>query len=100
LTSEAKALMWDAAKPVGITVVALALGVMLAPDAIRPIKVTIAWDKNADAITEVWASTNLVTWYLKSNVVGSVATFPADLAQEFYKVRNSNQFGVSDWARK
>ncbi len=71
-----------------------------------PRKITLLWD-NAPATpgsftTEVWASTNLTTWTLRTNVAGTNAvTLFATNRQEFFKVRNRGTNGLfSDWSRK
>ena len=84
-------------------VLAISVGVMLVPSPPAPRKISIAWDKNDTnpaTVTEVWTTTNLSLWTLKTNVAGSNVTLLADKPQEFFKIRN-NLFGqVSDWARK
>ena len=69
---------------------------------------TLTWDKNEpdpNVTTEVWASTNLTTWTLRTNVAGTNrVTLPRDKQAEFFKIRNRLQIGTnaifSDWARK
>lgn len=69
-----------------------------------PRAVTLVWTVNETApgvVTEVWSSTNLTTWTLRTNVVGTNrVTLPADQPQEFFKVRNRLGSQVSDWSRK
>lgn len=92
-------------KSVGLTVAiigaVLTLGVITLPPPVPPKTITLAWDKNtAEAITEVWSTTNLVDWELRTNVTGSNVTLAADKPQEFFKVRNRVGNQVSDWSRK
>lgn len=69
---------------------------------------TLIWDKNdtdPNTTTEVWASTNLTTWTLRTNVSGTNrVTLSRDKQAEFFKIRNKLQIGTnavfSDWARK
>lgn len=54
--------------------------------------------------TEVWASTNLATWQLKTNIAGNAVAFPATMRGEFYKIRCGYSVGnlmlFTDWARR
>lgn len=104
----------DAKNALAITATLAALvtgGVFLSDSLVNPAPpktVTLEWDKNdtdPNTTTEVWSSTNLVTWSLRTNVAGTNrVTLPADKAAEFFKVRNRLQIGTnaifSDWARK
>ena len=69
-------------------------------------RITLAWDNPPETpgsfTTEVWASTNLVTWQLKTNVSGTNhVTLAATNRQEFFKIRTRGTNGmVSDWSRK
>ena len=71
-----------------------------------PRAITLLWDNTTDApgsfTTEVWASTNLIAWQLKTNVNGTNrVTLTADKAREFFKIRNKGTNGLSsDWSRK
>ena len=71
-----------------------------------PRTVTLIWDDTSNPrgsfATEVWASTNLTTWTLKTNIAGTNrVTLPADKAREFFKIRNRGTNGLfSDWSRK
>ncbi len=70
--------------------------------------VTLLWDTGDTSpgiVTEVWASTDLTNWTLRTNVAGTNrVTLPRDKPQEFFKIRNrldSTTNGIfSDWARK
>jgi hypothetical protein len=71
-----------------------------------PRAVTFLWD-NTDNVRgsftkEVWSSTNLTAWQLKTNLTGTNrVTLPADKAREFFKIRNKGTNGLSsDWSRK
>ena len=86
---------------VGVVAAVLTIGVITLPPPVPPKTITLAWDKNtAEAITEVWSTTNLVDWELRTNVTGSNVTLAADKPQEFFKVRNRVGNQVSDWSRK
>lgn len=65
--------------------------------------ITLQWvkaDPDPDTITEVWSSTNLHNWTLRTNVAGTnTVTLPRDKPQEFFKIRNRLGDLVSDWAR-
>jgi hypothetical protein len=68
-------------------------------------KIRLTWDNTTDApgtySTEVWASTNLVTWTLKTNVWTNTVTLYATNRAEFFKIRNKGTNGLtSDWSRK
>lgn len=71
-----------------------------------PPVIRLEWDNPAEVpgsfTTEVWSSTNLTTWTLKTNIAGTNrVTLPADKPREFFKVRSKGTNGlVSDWARK
>lgn len=68
--------------------------------------ITLIWDDTSNPrgsfTTEVWASTNLSTWTLKTNIAGTNrVTLPADQSREFFKIRNRGTNGTfSDWSRK
>ena len=71
-----------------------------------PRSITLIWDNPPETpgsfTTEVWSSTNLNTWTLKTNVAGTNrVALPADKSREFFKVRNKGTNGLfSDWSRK
>ena len=71
-----------------------------------PRSITLGWtnsNNNAPGtVTEVWSSTNLVTWTLKTNVAGTNhVTLPATNRAEFFKIRSRATNGlVSEWSRK
>ena len=71
-----------------------------------PRSITLGWDNPPEVpssfTVEVWATTNLTTWTLKTNVSGTNrGTLPADKAREFFKVRSRDTNGsFSDWSRK
>jgi len=76
---------------------------VIAPPTVKTIR--LLWDNPVEppgtVFTEVWASTNLVTWTLKTNVWTNTVTLYATNQAEFYKVRNRGTNGqVSDWSRK
>ena len=88
----------------GVVVLAVTSSILLIPSPPAQKTITLAWDKidpNPATTTEIWASTNLITWALKTNVAGTNhVTLPATNKQEFFKAR-SNLYGeVSDWSRK
>lgn len=100
----------DLRRVAGITAVVAALvtgGVYVSDQLIAPVvpTITLAWD-NADTnvVTEIWASTNLIDWTLKTNVIGTTVKLPRDKPAEFFKARNKVQSGTnwlfSDWARR
>lgn len=68
--------------------------------------ITLVWDNPPEVpgtfTTEVWATTNLTTWQLKTNVAGTNRVrLPATNRAEFFKVRNKGTNGLySDWSRK
>lgn len=69
--------------------------------------VVVAWSFPVEAglwpYVQVWASTNLATWQLKTNIAGNSVEFPATLRGEFYKIRGAYSVGqmqlFTDWAR-
>ena len=70
-------------------------------------KITLEWDNPTNDVpgsftTEVWSSTNLTIWTLKTNVSGTNrVTLPATNRAEFFKIRNKGTNGLfSDWSRK
>jgi hypothetical protein len=70
-----------------------------------PPVIRLAWTNPPEApgtyYTEVWASTNLVHWTLKTNVWTNRVTLFATNRAEFFKIRNKGTNGqVSDWSRK
>lgn len=72
-----------------------------------PRSITLLWDNPTNDTpgsytTEVWSSTNLTTWALKTNIAGTNrVTLPATNRAEFFKVRNRGTNGLfSDWSRK
>ena len=71
-----------------------------------PRSVTLGWTNATNnapgTVTEVWSSTNLVNWTLKTNVAGTNhVTFLATNRQEFFKIRSRATNGlVSEWSRK
>jgi len=76
---------------------------VIAPTSVKTIR--LLWDNPPEppgtVFTEVWASTNLVNWTLKTNVWTNTVTLPATNRAEFFKVRNRSTNGqVSDWSRK
>ena len=89
----------------GILVLALGVGVsLLIPTPPTQKTITLIWDKmdpNPATTTEIWSSTNLIFWSLKTNVAGTNrVTLPATNKQEFFKARNNLAGQVSDWSRK
>lgn len=98
---------WKApALTTGVVIAALSAGIYftdLTP-APTPRTITLQWDLNNSPVgltTEVWSSTNLTTWTLKTNVVGTNrVTLPATNRAEFFKIRTRRGFEVSDWARR
>lgn len=88
----------------GVGILALASSILLIPPPPAQKTITLAWDKmdsNPSTITEIWSSTNLISWTLKTNVAGTNhVTLPATNKQEFFKARNNLNGQVSDWARK
>lgn len=90
-----------------MTAAALTVGVLLIPSPPIPKQVRIGWDANTNqpgVTTEVWSSTNLTSWILRTNTATNRVSFPADKSAEFFKIRNKRQIGTnvhfSDWARK
>ena len=71
-----------------------------------PRSITLGWTNATNnatgTVTEIWSSTNLVNWTLKTNVAGTNhVTLPATNRAEFFKIRSRDTNGtVSDWARK
>ena len=69
-------------------------------------RITLSWDDPPETpgsyLVEVWASTNLVTWQLKTNVTRTNrVTLPATNRQEFFKIRTHGTSGLnSDWSHK
>ncbi len=59
-----------------------------------------AWDYGEmppGLVFEVWSSTNLTNWVLRTNTVAKSVVFPSK-QMEFYKVRANLNGIVSDWA--
>jgi hypothetical protein len=83
----------------------LYLSSLVIPPVILP-RITLAWDNPPETpgsySVEVWASTNLVTWQLKTNVSGTNhVTLAATNRQEFFKIRTRGTNGQnSDWSHK
>lgn len=88
------------------TAAALAIGVLVTPSKLIVRTRSIQWTEPADTlpgdVTEIWSSTNLQSWQLKSNVpclvqfreVTNGATFP-ELRAEFFIARNRRQIGTN-----
>ena len=76
--------------------------IVLPPTPPRQPAVVLMWDNTPGLVAEIWSSTNLVTWTLKTNVAGTNrVTLPATNLAEFFKIRSRDTNGtVSDWARK
>ena len=96
---------------VSVTILAATLGGLLyvseqSLTVAPPRRITLIWDDTSNPrgsfTTEVWASTNLTTWTLKTNIAGTNrVTLPADQSREFFKIRNRGTNGTfSDWSRK
>lgn len=109
MTPETKSDLRTAGGIIGLTAAALTVGVLLIPSPPSPKKIRFTWDMvdlipGAAYTTEVWSSTNLTTWTLRTNTSTNFISFPADKSQEFFKIRNRLQIGTnvlfSDWARK
>jgi hypothetical protein len=76
---------------------------VIPPPTVKTIR--LLWDNPPEVpgtfYTEVWASTNLVHWTLKTNVWTNRVTLYATNAAEFFKIRNKGTNGLtSDWSRK
>lgn len=73
-------------------------------------RLMLAWgqpDPDPRIVTEVWHTTNLVDWYLLTNVCGTNVVLPRDKPAEFFKIRNRLDEVVcltnstwSDWSRR
>lgn len=108
MTSDTKKQIASATALTGLVGAVLFSGVKLSQlvvdNAAKPRTVTLQWDTvetDPATITEVWASTNLTIWTLRTNVAGTNrVTLPATNAAEYFKIRNRLGDQVSDWARK
>lgn len=108
MTADAKKISGEVAATVGVTVAVFIVGLYYADNQLAaratPKSITLTWDKNDPdpaTLTEVWASSNLTTWTLKTNVAGTNrVTLPATNRAEFFKIRNRLGSQVSDWSRK
>jgi hypothetical protein len=76
---------------------------VVAPTPLAKIRLTWTNAKNnpAGTITEIWASPDLVTWTLKTNVASNSVTLYATNAREFFKIRARGPNGhTSEWSSK
>ena len=76
--------------------------IVLPPPPPRTPAVVLMWDNAPGLVAEIWSSTNLVTWTLKTNVAGTNrVTLPATNRQEFFKIRSRDTRGiVSEWSTR
>lgn len=105
MTPDTKRQLQSTGATVAIITAALAGGVYFSSQVLAPpTRITLIWtngETSPGTTTEVWASTNLTSWTLATNVAGTNSvTLPADKPREFLKIRHRLGNLVSDWARK
>ena len=105
LNPDTKRQLVETGVTIGIIAATLVGGVYLSERELAPRgpAITLRWQVNepsSGTITEVWASTNLHNWTLRTNVIGTnTVTLPRDKPAEYFKIRNRLGSQVSDWAR-